>query len=97
MDDDILKRIIGINKRYVLYKEKNMILTEKNLSRRHGILFPQPERQKKVQKSMAAIRTVLGERKRDAIAKHALKMSLQEEGLYEQEQEKEEKNEVEEK
>jgi len=64
---------------YVLYKERNMILTEKQLSRRNGIVFPQQERQKKVQKSMAAIKVVLGERKRHAISQHALKMAMKEE------------------
>ena len=67
-----------------------MILTEKNLSRRHGIIFPQQERQKKVQKSMAAIRVVLGERKRDAIAQHALRMSLKETADLEKDDFKEE-------
>jgi Mitochondrial 39-S ribosomal protein L47 (MRP-L47) len=45
-----------------------MLLTELQLSRRRGLIFPQPERMKKVQKSMGAIRQVLGERKRDKIA-----------------------------
>jgi hypothetical protein len=54
--------------RYVLYKERNMLLTELQLSRRRGLLFPQPERMKKVRKSMGAIRQVLGERKREKIA-----------------------------
>jgi Mitochondrial 39-S ribosomal protein L47 (MRP-L47) len=54
--------------RYVLYKERNMLLTELQLSRRRGILFPQPDRMKKVRKSMGAIRHVLGERKREKIA-----------------------------
>ena len=49
-----------------------MLLTEKQLSRRKGIIFPQPERIKKVQKSMGAIRHVLGERKRDKLASLAL-------------------------
>ena len=53
---------------YVLYKEKNMLLTERQLSRRRQVRFPQPERFKKVQKSMQAIKQVLGERKRSAIA-----------------------------
>lgn len=55
---------------YVLYKEKNMLLTEQQLSRRRQLIFPQPERMKKVQKSMGAIRQVLGERKRRAVAAH---------------------------
>ena len=49
---------------YVLYKERNMLLTEQQLSRRRQLVFPQPERLKKVQKSMGAIKQVLGERKR---------------------------------
>jgi hypothetical protein len=55
---------------YVLYKEKNMLLTEQQLSRRRQLIFPQPERFKKVQKSMGAIRQVLGERKRETVAAH---------------------------
>ncbi|GKZ00427.1 hypothetical protein MPSEU_000995300 [Mayamaea pseudoterrestris] len=57
---------------FVLYKERNMLLTEKQLSRRKGAIFPQPERFKKVQKSMGAIRHVLGERKRDKLSSLAL-------------------------
>lgn len=55
---------------YVLYKEKNMLLTEQQLSRRRQLIFPQPDRFQKVQKSMGAIRQVLGERKREAVAAH---------------------------
>jgi large subunit ribosomal protein L47 len=55
---------------YVLYKERNMLLTEQQLSRRRQLIFPQPERMKKVQKSMGAIKQVLGERKRVKIASH---------------------------
>ncbi len=55
---------------YVLYKEKNMLLTEQQLSRRRQLIFPQPERFQKVQKSMGAIRQVLGERKQKAVAAH---------------------------
>ncbi|KAL7535359.1 hypothetical protein ACHAXR_006441 [Thalassiosira sp. AJA248-18] len=53
---------------YVLYKEKNLLLTESNLARRHGYEMVQPERRKKVRKSMGAIKHVLGERKRKKIA-----------------------------
>mmetsp|Transcript_19567 Transcript_19567/g.48729 ORF Transcript_19567/g.48729 Transcript_19567/m.48729 type:complete len:203 (+) Transcript_19567:72-680(+) len=64
---------------YVLYKEKNMLLTEQQLSRRRQLMFPQPERFQKVQKSMGAIRQVLGERKQKAVAahleRHELKMT----------------------
>jgi len=56
----------------VLYKEKNMLLTEANLARRHGYMMIQPDRRKKVRKSMGAIRHVLGERKRAKIADHKL-------------------------
>jgi len=58
---------------YVLYKEKNMLLTEQQLSRRRQLIFPQPERFKKVQKSMGAIRQVLGERKRETVAAHLMR------------------------
>lgn len=44
-----------------------MLMTELQLSRRRGLVFPQPERMKKVRKSMGAIRQVLGERKRKRI------------------------------
>jgi hypothetical protein len=54
-----------IFKRYVLYKERNMLLTEQQLSRRKGLIFPQPDRILKVRKSMGAIKHVLGERKRE--------------------------------
>lgn len=57
----------------VLYKERNMLLTEQQLSRRRNIPFPQPERIKKVRKSMGAIKQVLGERKRDHLSQIALK------------------------
>eukprot|EP00980_Cylindrotheca_fusiformis_P000306 scaffold73_cov118-Cylindrotheca_fusiformis.AAC.2 len=53
---------------YVLYKERNMLLTEQQLSRTRQIIFPQPERFEKVKKSMGAIKQVLGERKRVKIA-----------------------------
>jgi len=52
-----------------------MLLTEAYISNRNGSYFPQPERRHKVKRSMAAIKVVLGERKRDNIAQHALKMS----------------------
>lgn len=64
---------------YVLYKERNMLLTEQQLSRRRQLIFPQPERFKKVQKSMGAIKQVLGERKREKIA--AFKSKMEEEML----------------
>mmetsp|Transcript_31298 Transcript_31298/g.74661 ORF Transcript_31298/g.74661 Transcript_31298/m.74661 type:complete len:230 (+) Transcript_31298:111-800(+) len=52
----------------VLYKEKNMLMTEANLARRHGYQMIQPERKRKVRKSMGAIKHVLGERKRVKLA-----------------------------
>jgi len=54
----------------VLYKEKNMLLTESNLARRHAYEMVQPDRRKKIRKSMGAIKHVLGERKRKKIADH---------------------------
>lgn len=56
-----------------------MLLTESNLSRRKGIMMPQGERRQKVKKGMKAIRVVLGERKREKISQHALRMSEREE------------------
>jgi large subunit ribosomal protein L47 len=53
---------------YVLYMERNMLLTEQQLSRRRQLRFPQPQRISKVQKSMQAIKQVLGERKRQKIS-----------------------------
>ena len=57
----------------------NMLLTEKHLSRQKQLIMPQPERLHKVKKSMGAIRHVLGERKREKLAQHALKMAAREE------------------
>merc|ERR1712232_1259455 len=59
---------------YVLYKESNMLNTEKRLAVNQGVLFPQPERRKKVRDSMKAIKHVLGERKRERIAQQALRI-----------------------
>jgi large subunit ribosomal protein L47 len=59
---------------YILYKERNMLLTEQQLSRRRQIIYPQPDRMKKVQKSMGAIKQVLGERKRRKISEHQSKL-----------------------
>ena len=50
-----------------------MLLTEQQLSRRRQLIFPQPDRFKKVQKSMGAIRQVLGERKRETVAAHLVR------------------------
>ena len=64
---------LQIKFRIVLYKERNMLLTEQQLSRRRGLIFPQPERIRKVRKSMGAIKQVLGERKRDHLSQLAYK------------------------
>lgn len=47
-----------------------MLLTESNLARRHAYEMVQPDRRRKVVKSMGAIKQVLGERKRVKIADH---------------------------
>jgi len=47
-----------------------MLLTETNLARRHGYDMLQPDRRRKVQKSMGAIKHVLGERKNKKINEH---------------------------
>jgi large subunit ribosomal protein L47 len=57
---------------WVLYKEKNMLLTEKYLCERGNLKFPQPFRYIKVKRSMKAIRVVLNERKRERNAEKAL-------------------------
>jgi len=62
---------------YVLYKERNMLMTESEIARRYGQYFPQPERKEKVKKSMGAIKQVLGERKREKITYHRAKMELE--------------------
>lgn len=46
-----------------------MLLTERQLSRRRNLVFPQPKRIIKVRKSMGAIKHVLGERKRVCVWK----------------------------
>ena len=55
-----------------------MLMTELQISRRRQIIFPQPDRMKKVRKSMGAIRHVLGERKIAAIASFRERQMLQE-------------------
>eukprot|EP00594_Rhizosolenia_setigera_P015430 CAMPEP_0178957040 /NCGR_PEP_ID=MMETSP0789-20121207/10657_1 /TAXON_ID=3005 /ORGANISM="Rhizosolenia setigera, Strain CCMP 1694" /LENGTH=214 /DNA_ID=CAMNT_0020639173 /DNA_START=73 /DNA_END=717 /DNA_ORIENTATION=+ len=62
---------------YVLYKEKNMLMTETKLSKRNGIVMPQPERRTKVKRGMNAIKVVLGERKREAIEKFQEKKDME--------------------
>ncbi|KAI2508923.1 Mitochondrial 39-S ribosomal protein L47 (MRP-L47) [Fragilaria crotonensis] len=64
---------------YVLYKERNMLLTELKLSSRSQLIMPQPERLQKVKKSMGAIRHVLGERKQEKLAAVALRRAQMEE------------------
>ena len=62
-----------------------MLLTEQVLSRRHQLIFPQPDRLKKVRKSMGAIKQVLGERKREKIAQFMLRPmdNIDDEGMDE--------------
>jgi large subunit ribosomal protein L47 len=74
---------------YVLYKEKNMLLTERQICRSNRLEFPQPERFRKVQKSMGAIKQVMGERKREKIAQfeHKKKMDAAEAAAPEKEPE----------
>ncbi|GAX23288.1 hypothetical protein FisN_21Hu026 [Fistulifera solaris] len=64
----------------VLYKENNMLLTEQQLSRRRGIIFPQPDRIQKVKKSLGAIRQVMGERKREKLSQMALQQMEEDDG-----------------
>lgn len=72
---------------YVLYRERNMLLTEQQLSRRHTLVLPQPDRLKKVRKSMGAIKQVLGERKREKIAQAALRQMEQMDEGYDEDNE----------
>jgi len=65
---------------HVLYKERNMLLTEHHLSQRKQIIMPQPERIQKTKKSMGAIRHVLGERKREKLARIAFARKEQVQG-----------------
>ena len=73
---------------YVLYMERNMLLTERQLSRRRQLFFPQPQRLVKVRKSMGAIKQVLGERKRRKIADY--NASKMEQGMHEEAEDMEE-------
>ena len=61
-----------------------MLLTEQQLSRRKGLIFPQPERIQKVKKSMGAIKQVLGERKREKIAQSTANKEMVEEAVTEE-------------
>lgn len=65
---------------FVLYKERNMLLTEGHISRVNSNYLPQPDREKKTKRSMAAIKTVLGEREREQIARD-LQLSMEEEEI----------------
>eukprot|EP00752_Nemacystus_decipiens_P016761 g14999.t1 len=49
---------------FVLYKEKNMLMSEVLLSRRSKVPIPAGDRRQKVKRSMKAIRVVVGERQR---------------------------------
>lgn len=68
----------------VLYKERNMLLTEKQILRRRNLEFPQADRWRKVKKSMGAIRHVMGDRKKEKIAEGKQKSREQEEELKNQ-------------
>lgn len=73
----------------VLYKEKNMLLTESELCRRNAEYFPQPERRQKLKKSMGAIRQVMGERKRDRISMFYMRREMEEKKHKEEEEQNE--------
>ncbi|KAH7429335.1 hypothetical protein KP509_09G042100 [Ceratopteris richardii] len=47
---------------YVLLKEKNMLLTQKQIMNSHNLRFPNPERLPKVRQSMCRLKQVLTER-----------------------------------
>ncbi|GAB2289529.1 hypothetical protein Dimus_023839 [Dionaea muscipula] len=47
---------------YVLLKEKNMLMTQRQMLRSQNLNFPNPERVSKVRKSMCRIKHVLTER-----------------------------------
>ncbi|XVF50280.1 hypothetical protein PTKIN_Ptkin04bG0083700 [Pterospermum kingtungense] len=47
---------------YVLLKEKNMLMTQRQMLHAQNLLFPNPERIPKVRKSMCRIKHVLTER-----------------------------------
>lgn len=56
---------------YVLYKERNMLLTEKYIASLNSNYLPQPERERKIKKSMGAIKHVMGEREIEQAARDA--------------------------
>jgi large subunit ribosomal protein L47 len=79
---------------FVLYQERNMLLTEAAKCRRKGMYLPQPDRRHKVKKSMGAIKHVLGERKRDKIAQHALKrLEMQDDSSFSDDEDDDEEEE----
>eukprot|EP00904_Undaria_pinnatifida_P013989 jgi/Undpi1/9720/HiC_scaffold_27.g12176.m1 len=49
---------------FVLYKEKNMLMSELALTRRSKVPIPAGDRRQKVKRSMKAIKVVVGERQR---------------------------------
>ncbi|CAM9191018.1 unnamed protein product, partial [Heterosigma akashiwo] len=68
---------------FVLYKERNMLLTERNAFRRSGRDWEYPDRKRKVMKSMGAIKQVVHERTRifqTAQLEAELRRELEEEG-----------------
>lgn len=59
---------ICIKKRYILLKERNMLLTVKQDALRAQERFPAPDRLRKVRHSMRSVKVVIGERERAAQA-----------------------------
>jgi len=66
---------------YVLLKEKNMLLSEKQLARSQSSTLPNPERLWKVKKSMARLKTIVNERSREYKNMRALEQELKEKAL----------------
>ena len=60
-----------------------MLLTESYIATKNSQFFLLPKRKQKVKESMAAIRTALGERKREKIAAHQEKKAMEETELKE--------------
>ena len=52
---------------FILLREYNLLWTEQGMALRNGEVFREPERKKKVRKSMGAVKQVLGERKRGLV------------------------------
>lgn len=61
-----------------------MLLTEQGVARRNNTILPQPLRRRKVQRSMAAIKTVLGERKQVKIAAFRAERAMMEDAMEEE-------------